>query len=112
MNYYEILGVKPTSTDDEIKKAYRKMSFEKHPDKKPNSKDEYDKIKEKNRRRIYDFNNLDNNVVDYENIGVNMDFNNFFSEMLSSAIDKGVKKGKGKQINEFAAMFNMLPVFL
>ena len=27
--------------------------------------------------------------------------------MLSSAIDKGVKKGKGKQINEFAAVFGM-----
>lgn len=114
MNYYEILGVKRTSTEDEIKKAYRKMSFEKHPDKNPNSKDEYvkineayDTLKDKNRRRIYDFNNLDNNVVDYENIGVNMDFNNFLSEMLSSAIDKGVKKGKGKQINEFAAVFGM-----
>lgn len=114
MNYYEILGVKHTSTDDEIKKAFRKMSFEKHPDKNPNSKNEYlkineayDTLKDKNRRRIYDFNNLDNNVVDYENIGVNMDFNNFFSEMLSSAIDKGVKKGKGKQINEFAAVFGM-----
>ena len=114
MNYYEILGVKQNATEDEIKKAFRKKSFEKHPDKNPSCKDEYLKINEAyetlkdiDRRRIYDFNNLDNNVVDYENIGVNMDFNNFFSEMLSSAIDKGIKKGKGKQINEFAAVFGM-----
>ena len=33
--------------------------------------------------------------------------NNFFSEMLSSAIDKGVKKGKVNEINEFAAIFGM-----
>ena len=114
MNYYEILGVKPTSTDDEIKKAFRKMSFEKHPDKNPNSKDDYHKIneayhtlKDKDRRRIYNFNNLENDVIEHENIGVNMDLNNFFSEILSCAIDKGVKKGKGKQINDFAAVFGM-----
>ena len=38
-----------------------------------------------------------------------MDINNFLSEMLSTAIDKGVKKGKGKQINEFAEIFGMPP---
>ena len=114
MNYYEILGVKRTSSEDEIKKAFRKLSFEKHPDKNPNSNVEYVKIneayetlKDKDRRRIYDFNNIGDNVVDYENVGVNMDLNNIFSEMLSSAIDSGVKKGKGKQINDFAAVFGM-----
>lgn len=30
---YNILGVKPTATDDEVKKAYRKMAVEYHPDK-------------------------------------------------------------------------------
>lgn len=114
MSYYEILGVKHTSSDDEIKKAFRKMSIEKHPDKNPNSKDEYlkineayDTLKDKDRRRIYDFNNIGDNVVGYENNGVNMELNNFFSEILSSAIDSGVKKGKGKQINDFAAIFGM-----
>lgn len=115
MNYYEILGVKSTATQDEIKKAFRKKSFEKHPDKNPNCKDEYLKINEayeilqdKEKRDIYDFNSNSPNVVDYQGFGnTNTEINNIFSEMLSSFIDKGVKKGKGKQINDFAAVFGI-----
>ena len=115
MNYYEVLGVKPKASSDEIKRAFRKLSFEKHPDKNPNCKEEYVKIneayetlKDKDKRKMYDFSYMNPTVVDYQDTGVaNMDINNFFSEILSSAIDKGVKKGKGKQINEFAAIFGM-----
>ncbi|HET8688618.1 MAG TPA: J domain-containing protein [Methanosarcina sp.] len=33
MNHYEILGVEKTATDDEIKRAYRKLASTHHPDK-------------------------------------------------------------------------------
>jgi molecular chaperone DnaJ len=63
-DYYEILGVQKSASEDEIKKAYRKLAMKYHPDKNPGDKsaeenfreatEAYEILKDPQRRSQYD----------------------------------------------------------
>src|SRR5438067_9581905 len=63
-DYYEILGLNRDSSDEEIKKAYRKLAMKFHPDRNPGNKEAeehfkeakeaYEVLCEPEKRRAYD----------------------------------------------------------
>lgn len=60
-DYYEVLGVSKTASDDEIKKAFRRLAVQHHPDKEGGNEEKfkeineaYDILKDSQKRQRYD----------------------------------------------------------
>uniref|UniRef100_A0A7E4VEL5 Chaperone protein dnaJ n=1 Tax=Panagrellus redivivus TaxID=6233 RepID=A0A7E4VEL5_PANRE len=63
---YDLLKVSPNATEDELKKSYRKLAKEYHPDKNPNHGDKfkeisaaYEILSDPHKRQVYDAQGLD-----------------------------------------------------
>ena len=89
-DYYEILGVQKTDSDEQIKKAYRKLALKYHPDKNPDNREEaeakfkeigeaYSVLSDAQKRAAYDR---------YGHSGLNDNFESNFSFQDASDIFK------------------------
>ncbi|MFW5761538.1 MAG: DnaJ C-terminal domain-containing protein [Cyclobacteriaceae bacterium] len=122
-DYYKILGVEKSASQDEIKKAYRKLAVKYHPDKNKDDKqaeerfkeiaEAYEVLKDPQKRQQYD--RLGSNWKHYQQTGFE-DFGNFggrgyggvqgdpfadvfgqsgFSDFFESFFGKGFNQGRG-----------------
>jgi len=91
LGYYKILEISPSSSQDEIKSAYRRMAKKHHPDLKKDGSDAefkkiqeaYDILSDDKKRRIYDSGQSSFNTNGY-------DINDFFHSVMKKKTSYGI----------------------
>ena len=126
-DYYEVLGVEKTATDEELKKAYRKLAKKYHPDANPDNKEEaeakfkelneaYEVLSDKQKRSMYDqfghsgpngyandfsgFSGFDGFSGGFNGAGVDFDLNDIFSSFFGGGGRRTNRNGpvKGRDL--------------
>lgn len=117
IDYYKILGIGKTASQEEIKKAYRKLARQLHPDLNPNDKDAHKKFQQANeanevlsdpeKRKKYDQYGKDWQHADQfeqqrqqrgrTQQGSSQDYSNFGDQDFSSFFESMFGQGGGRQ---------------
>ena len=88
-DYYEVLGVSKEASEEEIRKAYKKLAIKWHPDKNPDNKEEaeerfkeiseaYSVLSDPEKKREYDTQGMSFTGFDFEGFDPFAMFENFF----------------------------------
>ena len=93
-DYYEVLGVDRNASASDIKKAYRKLAIQYHPDKNPDNKEAEEKFKEA--AEAYSVLSDPDKKARYDQFGF---------EGVSGAGGSGGFSGAGMDINDIFSMF-------
>ncbi|MCP4229590.1 MAG: molecular chaperone DnaJ [bacterium] len=112
-DYYEILGVEPSASVDDVKKAYRKLALQYHPDRNPDDPNAEEKFKEASeaaevlsdprKRQIYDtygenglrgsgysgFSDINDVFSHFSSAGI-------FTDLLSELFNTGGRGGRAR----------------
>ncbi len=106
-DYYEILGVKKTASEEELKKNYRKIAMQFHPDKNPGNKQAEEKFKEaaeayevlsdKQKREIYDhYGHEGLNNTGFRGFSGFEDIFSHFGDIFEDVFGFSSSRGRGK----------------
>ncbi|MEK7703141.1 MAG: molecular chaperone DnaJ [Nitrospirota bacterium] len=110
--YYETLGVNQNASEDEIKKAYRKMALKYHPDKNPGNQEAeetfkginaaYSVLSDGEKRRKYDLygeEGVNGNVGGFGGMGGmgGFDPSDVFGNIFEEFFGGGTTRGKGRR---------------
>ncbi len=104
-NYYETLGVDKSASPDEIKKAFRKLAKQYHPDANPGDKKAEEKFKDIN--EAYEVLSDEEKRKKYDTLGSNINFNNGFDFDPSQYGFGGSKYEYRGDTSPFSDFFNM-----